>query len=560
LAIDFQSKDTPSPRSSSPTGDLWTRRSVWASLLGTFVLGSCSTPAPAPLPPTKDPEFPAVVLNGDAPHPTVVRDGKDYYLTYSSFHASPGLPIWHSRNLREWTLITRALRKYVGEVTQPELLKHGDLFYLYFAAKGTVWVTTAKTPAGPWGDPTSLKVEGGGPGHVVAPDGKRFLYLNGGHSVELAANGLSTVGKVAQVLKAFPYPSDWQLPCDCLESAKIIQRNGSYYLLATEGDGSIRPETPKPEPPKQTARRRRGSRRQAVPVEEPKVESPVVVAEPRPIILAARASSPLGPWEPSPANPLLGPPSQAGDWTARGHATIVQTEGDAWYAIYDAVNQKEPELGRQLIVEPIAWTKDGWFGFGSRSSQDFSPRVIRNHALRPDDFTSAELGLQWQLDGDRFLSEYVLKEGALLLPGQAGRTAVLYASASDPSFEISVKLEAAGSADCGLVLYRGTENQGTESFQGVGFQNGRLATYVDGKAQINKDINAPRCRYVKLVLRGNSLSYAYGENGQQWSELPESAALSASAANGLRALRPAVFVRGKTTLTVDDFFYRAIRD
>ncbi|PPV09488.1 hypothetical protein XavaCFBP5823_14400 [Xanthomonas axonopodis pv. vasculorum] len=38
------------------------------------------------------------VLAGDHPDPSVLKDGDDDYLTLSSFDASPGLPIWHSRS------------------------------------------------------------------------------------------------------------------------------------------------------------------------------------------------------------------------------------------------------------------------------------------------------------------------------------------------------------------------------------------------------------------------------------------------------------------------------
>ena len=38
------------------------------------------------------------VLAGDRPDPTILQDGGDYYATFSSFDATPGLVIWHSRS------------------------------------------------------------------------------------------------------------------------------------------------------------------------------------------------------------------------------------------------------------------------------------------------------------------------------------------------------------------------------------------------------------------------------------------------------------------------------
>jgi xylan 1,4-beta-xylosidase len=43
------------------------------------------------------------ILAGDHPDPSILKDGADYYMTHSSFDAYPGLLIWHSRDLVNWT-------------------------------------------------------------------------------------------------------------------------------------------------------------------------------------------------------------------------------------------------------------------------------------------------------------------------------------------------------------------------------------------------------------------------------------------------------------------------
>ena len=54
------------------------------------------------------------VFAGDHPDPTILRDGDDYYLTFSSFDAYPGLVIWHSRDLVNWRPVTAALTRPSG--------------------------------------------------------------------------------------------------------------------------------------------------------------------------------------------------------------------------------------------------------------------------------------------------------------------------------------------------------------------------------------------------------------------------------------------------------------
>ena len=48
------------------------------------------------------------ILAGDRPDPNILKDGEDYYATFSSFQYYPGVPIWHSRDLVNWTPLTAA--------------------------------------------------------------------------------------------------------------------------------------------------------------------------------------------------------------------------------------------------------------------------------------------------------------------------------------------------------------------------------------------------------------------------------------------------------------------
>ena len=64
------------------------------------------------------------VLPGDHPDPNVLKDGGDYYLSYSSFDYYPGVVIWHSRDLVNWSPIGPALRTYIGTVWALDLAKY----------------------------------------------------------------------------------------------------------------------------------------------------------------------------------------------------------------------------------------------------------------------------------------------------------------------------------------------------------------------------------------------------------------------------------------------------
>lgn len=56
------------------------------------------------------------ILTGDRPDPSILKDGADYYMTHSSFDAYPGLLIWHSRDLVNWTPVGPTLKTNVGSI------------------------------------------------------------------------------------------------------------------------------------------------------------------------------------------------------------------------------------------------------------------------------------------------------------------------------------------------------------------------------------------------------------------------------------------------------------
>src|SRR5688500_13597404 len=156
------------------------------------------------------------VLAGDHPDPSVLKDGDDYYLTLSSFDAYPGLPLWHSRDLVNWTPVGHAITRNVGAIWAPDLIKHEGRYYIYFPARrgetGTrsnfvVWADDIK---GPWSDPVDIGLSKHiDPGHAVGEDGKRYLFLSAGDYVPLSDDGLEVVGEPKHVYDGWRYPEEW---------------------------------------------------------------------------------------------------------------------------------------------------------------------------------------------------------------------------------------------------------------------------------------------------------------------------------------------------------------
>ena len=100
------------------------------------------------------------VISGDRPDPAVLKDGEDYYVTFSTFDAYPGLTIWHSRDLVNWRPLEAALHRNIGSVWAPSLHKDRGRYLLYIPVKAQpsndIFVSWADEIGGPWSDPVAL--------------------------------------------------------------------------------------------------------------------------------------------------------------------------------------------------------------------------------------------------------------------------------------------------------------------------------------------------------------------------------------------------------------------
>jgi len=192
------------------------------------------------------------VLYADYSDPDVVRVGPDYYLTSSSFNAAPGLPILHSQDLVNWTIIGHALpmqppaSRYNqvqpgNGVWAPALRHHRGLFYLYYPDPDLgIFVTTAKNPAGPWSAPVCVKAARGwiDPCPFWNEDGRAYLvHAFAGsragiksviHVSEMAPDGLSLLGEDKLVF-------DGHKNHPTIEGPKFYKRHGYYYIFAPGG-------------------------------------------------------------------------------------------------------------------------------------------------------------------------------------------------------------------------------------------------------------------------------------------------------------------------------------
>lgn len=138
-------------------------------------------------------EYRNPIIAGFYPDPSVVRVGEDFYLVNSTFGFYPGIPVFHSRDLVNWTQVGNVIDRpdmmdFEGvHLSQqglyaPTIEFHDGLFYMAntCVACGGNFLVTASNPAGPWSDPVWLPEIGGIDPSLFFEDGHVFI-LNHGH-------------------------------------------------------------------------------------------------------------------------------------------------------------------------------------------------------------------------------------------------------------------------------------------------------------------------------------------------------------------------------------------
>ncbi len=384
----------------------------------------CSWPAlsfASPLSHERSGTYVNPVIPGDHPDAGAIRVGNDYYLTHTTDHYTPGLLIWHSRDLVHWTPVGAALDQYYGAVWAPFLCEYQAVFYIYYPCDGRIFVVHATSPLGPWSKPISLGLNGIDPAHGATPDGRRVLYLAGGSMAELSPDGLSVRTEPRRVLQPWPIPERWQIECECLEAPKLLFHNNYYYLNVAEG-GTSGPPTSH-------------------------------------MVLSARSQSIDGPWEWSPYNPIVHTSSKSETWWSKGHGRLVDAADGSWWMTLHSYQNGLQTLGRQILLLPVVWTPDGWFRVPdgvSESGPIEKAQINSPSAAEPaSGFPGEALDPQWQFWKGYDPSRVRLADGVLTLAAHADgipATSPLTRVATDRTYTVEVEVEIAPGGEAGLLL------------------------------------------------------------------------------------------------------------
>ncbi|MCM3874095.1 MAG: glycoside hydrolase 43 family protein [Pyrinomonadaceae bacterium] len=315
------------------------------------------------------------ILHADYSDPDVVRMGDDFYLTASSFNSVPGLPILHSRDLVNWTIIGHVFSRqppfdvfskpqHGNGVWAPAIRYHNNEFYIFYPDPDYgIYMVKAVNPAGPWSDPLLIKAAKGwiDPCPFWDDDGNAYLVSalarsRSGVKSILVVSRMSVDGTKLLDEGAIVFDGHEKHPT--VEGPKFYKRNGYYYIFAPAGG----------------------------------VESGWQ--------LALRSKKIFGPYEErivlAQGKTRINGPHQ-GAW-------VETPQGESWFLHF----QDRGPYGRIVHLQPMRWLND-WPVMGIDADGDGTgepvlsfqkPRVGGSYPLATpqdsDDFNDSRPGLQWQ--------------------------------------------------------------------------------------------------------------------------------------------------------------------
>jgi xylan 1,4-beta-xylosidase len=477
------------------------------------------------------------VFSGDRPDPTILKDGDDYWMTFSSFDSYPGIVIWHSRDLVNWAPVGPALTTPVGSVWACDIAKHGDRYFIYFPArtseKRSNYVVHAASMRGPWSEPIDLQLPRHiDPGHIVGEDGKRYLFLSGGDRVRLKDDGLATDGAVEHVYDPWKYPDDWVVESFSPEGPKLV-KHGEYFYMVTAVGGTAGPPTGH-------------------------------------MVIAARSKSIHGPWENCPHNPLVRTTDSREKWWSRGHATLFEGPDGNWWSVYHGYENGYWTLGRQTLLDRIAWTDDGWFRFLGKDLSFPIPKPRAKKKLEPqphhialsDDFSKDRFGIQWAFysPGPDERARVAYENGALVLDGKGDSPAncsPITCIVGDQAYRCEVEIEVEGAATGGVLFY-----YNKRMYCGLGFNERQLVRHRTA-------IDAPRAKPPGLGRRGfirfennrHIVTFHTSPDGKTWTKFDTQMEVSGyhhNVAYDFLSLRPGLYASGSGKVRFRNFKYQTL--
>jgi xylan 1,4-beta-xylosidase len=334
------------------------------------------------------------VISGFNPDPSICRVGDDFFLVTSTFEFLPGVPVYHSKNLANWTLVNACLTEKSqlmlencrpsGGIYAPTIRHSNGVFYMTttnVSHKGNFIVYTKDIRA-KWSDPVWVDQAGIDPSLLFDEDGSVYFCSACQDGIYLCRINPLTGEKLSPSTRI----SDG---CGgkCPEAPHIYKIDGYYYLMLAEGG-----------------------------------------TEYGHMVTIQRSKKIEGPYTPCPHNPILSHKDYVSPIQATGHADIVEDQNGNWWMVCLGIRTLPDvmlhNLGRETFLTPVKW-QNGWPVVGNNGTIALEmsgplPGPVQTRCFDfHDEFEESTLNLNWNYLRNPDASAYSLTErtGCVKLTG-----------------------------------------------------------------------------------------------------------------------------------------------
>ena len=489
------------------------------------------------------------ILPGFNPDPCIYRKGEDYYMAVSSFEWFPGIPVYHSKDLKNWELYSHVLTDDVAVdlkklpsakgIWAPCLTycEKEDLFYVVYGVMNSMnaryfdvdnYLITAKDIKGPWSEPVYIHSSGFDASILHDDDGRKYIV-----SLEWETReGYEKPGAICMVeyssekKEIVGYPKRiWSGGTDrgCIEAPHLTKRGDYYYIMCAEGGTGYGHS-----------------------------------------VTMGRAKEVWGPYEGDPTNPIL--TSIPGDFYERhdpdhlkpkyfnpesvlqksGHGSYVETQLGEVYLVHHTARPFVPELrctlGRETAIQKMKWTDDGWLRMyddlnlakeyvAESKLPEYKVPQIPNF----DDFDGEELGIQYYAPriAPSSFADVKARPGFVRIRGQESRcslnkVSILARKLTSVYAKVTTKMEFKPEVhqhSAGLIMYYDnmnyiylrkyySETLGQSALSIIHLENGEKTEFL------NTRISVDECPiYLRLNVEGRQSYFEWSYDGEAYNKI-----------------------------------------
>lgn len=489
----------------------------------------------------KNPIFP-----GFNPDPCICKAGDDYFVIVSSFEWMPALPIYHSKDLKNWELYTHVIRSEeqadirklpsAKGIWAPCLTycEEEKLFYVIYGVMNSMnaryfdvdnYLITASDIKGPWSEPIYLHSAGFDASILHDDNGKKYIVSLEWETREgYEKPGAVCIAEYSPVeKKIIGYPKRfWQGGTDrgCIEAPHLYKRKEFYYIMCAEGGTGYGHS-----------------------------------------VTMGRSENVWGPYEKDPMNPIV--TSIPGEFNERkdpdhlkpkyynpesmlqksGHGSYVENELGEVYLVHLTARPFVPELrctlGRETAMQKMIWTDDGWLRMADQSNlakESFEESKLPEYLMPQipvfDDFNSDTLGIQYyapRISPESF-TDVKARPGYVRIRGQESRTSlnkvsILARKLTSVNAVITTKMEFKPEIyqhSAGLILYYDNMNYinlrkyysqtlGQSAISVIQLENGTRTEYLDTRTPV-KDVPV----YFRLRIENRKTFFEWSYDGEEY--------------------------------------------